>query len=86
MSTPKPPRRKGALTGRAFDAIVQVTKTSEPSRTAARMVLVDGYSVSEAARVTGLLRPSVSRSVNRLRRRHALLSAAYRRVGRHHVL
>lgn len=86
MSTPKPPRRKGAFSAREFDAIVQVARTSEPSRTAARMVLVDGYSVSEAARVTGLLRPSVSRSVNRLRRRHALLSAAYRRVGRHHVL
>ena len=67
----------GELTPAQFWAICQIARTSEPSRTAARLVLVDGRTPTDAAAHTGTLLPSVSRLVGRLRRAHRLLADAY---------
>lgn len=83
MTRPTFPKRARTLkpgatmTGAHFWALCQIARTSEPSRTAARLVLVDGRSVAEAVAQTGVLQPSVSRLVGRLRRAHALLADAY---------
>lgn len=65
------------MTPAQFWAICQISRTSEPSRSAARMVLVDGKTTVEAAAETGTLQPSVARLVGRLRRAHELLAEAY---------
>lgn len=82
MTPPQFPRRAhtragGILTPAQFWAIAQIARTSEPSREAARLVLVDGLSVADAVRATGVLQPGVSRLVIRLARAHALLADAY---------
>jgi len=82
MTSPQFPRRArqlagGELTPAQFWAICQIARTSDPSREAARLVLVYGRPTAEAAEATGVLQPSVSRLVGRLRRAHALLSDAY---------
>lgn len=82
-SSPQFPRRArtlapGALlTPAQFWALCHVARTSEPSREAARLVLVEGRTTVAAAEATGVLQPSVSRLVSRLRRAHALLADAY---------
>lgn len=82
-SSPQFPRRArtlapGALmTPAQFWAICQIARTSEPSREAARLVLVEGRTTVAAAEATGVLQPSVARLVGRLRRAHALLADAY---------
>ncbi len=82
MTPPQFPRRAhtragGLLTPAQFRAICQIARTSDPSREAARLVLVDGRTVTEAVAATGVLPPSVSRLVGRLTRAHALLADAY---------
>lgn len=83
MTSPQFSRRARTLapgatmTPAQFWALAQIARTSEPSREAARMVLVDGRTPSEAAAQTGTLLPSVSRLVSRLRRAHRLLADAY---------
>ena len=83
MTRPQFPRRArtiapGALmTPAQFWALCQLARTSEPSREAARLVLVEGRTTVAAAEATGVLQPSVSRLVSRLRRAHALLADAY---------
>ena len=87
MTRPQFPRRArtlapGALmTPAQFWALAQIARTSEPSREAARLVLVDGHTVADAVAATGVLQPSVSRLVGRLRRAHALLADAYAGAG-----
>lgn len=71
-------RAGGKMTPAQFWTICQIARTSEPSRTAARLVLVDGRTVAEAVARTGVLQPSVSRLVARLLRAHNLLIEAYR--------
>lgn len=83
MISPQFPRRAWTLTPGAvmtaaqFWALCQIARTSEPSREAARLVLVDGRTTVAAASATGVLQPSVARLVGRLRRAHALLAEAY---------
>lgn len=83
MTRPQFPRRArtlapGALmTPAQFWALTQVARTVEPSREAARLVLVEGRTTVAASAATGVLQPSVSRLVGRLRRAHVLLSDAY---------
>ena len=83
MTSPQFPRRARTLapgatmTPAQFWALCQIARTSEPSREAARLVLVEGRTTVDAAAWTGVLQPSVARLVSRLRRAHALLSDAY---------
>lgn len=70
--------RGGTVTPAQFWALAQIARTSEPSREAARLVLVEGRTTVAAATATGVLQPSVARLVGRLRRAHVLLSDAYR--------
>lgn len=82
MTPPQFPRRAhtragGLLTPAQFWAICQIARTSDPSREAARLVLVEGVTPTEAAARTGTILQSVSRLVSRLRRAHDLLSDAY---------
>ena len=84
MTRPAFPKRARTLkpgatmTGAHFWALCQIARTSEPGRTAAKMVLVDAKSVTEAVEATGVLQPSVSRLTARLRRAHELMMEAYR--------
>lgn len=84
LTSPQFPRRArtlapGALmTPAQFWAICQIARTSEPSREAARLVLVEGRTTVAAAEATGVLQPSVSRLTARLRRAHELMMEAYR--------
>lgn len=82
MTPPQFPRRAhtragGILTPAQFWAICQIARTSDPSREAARLVLVEGRTVTAAAAATGVEQPNVSRIVGRLTRAHALLADAY---------
>lgn len=83
MTSPQFPRRArtlvpgATLTPAQFWALAHLMRTSEPSREAARMVLVDGCTVTGAAAATNVLQPSVSRLVGRFKRAHALVASAY---------
>lgn len=84
MTSTQFPRRARTLapgatmTPAQFWALTQIARTSEPSREAARLVLVEGRTTVAAAIATGVLQPSVARLVGRLRRAHVLLAGAYR--------
>jgi len=65
------------MTPAQFWSVCQIARTSEPSREAARLVLVEGRTTVDAAARTGVLQPSVARLVGRLRRAHVLLAEAY---------
>lgn len=65
------------LTKAQFDLVAKLLQSKEPARTAGRLVLVDGKSVSEAVVATGVLQPSVSRLVRRCREAHADILNAY---------
>lgn len=84
MISPQFPRRArrespgATMTPAQFWALVQIARTSEPSREAARLVLVEGRTTVAAAAATGVLQPSVSRLTARLRRAHELMMEAYR--------
>lgn len=83
MTSPQFPRRAhqragGILTPAQFWAICQIARTSDPSREAARLVLVEGRSQVDARSITGVEQPSISRLVGRLLRAHNLIADAYR--------
>lgn len=65
------------LTATEFDVVAKLLQSKEPAKTAARMVLVEGVSPAEAARVAGVLPPSVSRAVRRCRETHDFILSAY---------
>lgn len=65
------------LTPAQFDLVARLLQSKEPARTAGRLVLVDGKSVSEAVAATGVLQPSVSRLVRRCRETHLAILHAY---------
>jgi hypothetical protein len=69
------------MTPAQFWALAQIARTSEPTRSAARMVLVDGIAPSVAAEAAEISRQSCSNAVGRLRRAHALLADAYAGAG-----
>lgn len=65
------------LTLAQFELVAKLLQTKEPSRTAARLVLVDGMTVTAAAAQAGVLQPSASRAVKRCREAHAEILTAY---------
>lgn len=68
-----------ALTSIQFELVAKLLQTKEPARTAARLVLVEGKTVTAAAALAGVLQPSVSRAAKRCRETHADILAAYAR-------
>lgn len=65
------------LTPAQFEIVAKLLQTKEPARTAARLVLVEGKTVTAAAAEAGVLQPSASRAVKRCRETHAELIAVY---------
>lgn len=65
------------LTSAQFELVARLIQSKEPARSAARLVLVDGKTVSEAVAATGVLQPSVSRLVGRCRETHADIQKVY---------
>ncbi|MBN9424498.1 MAG: hypothetical protein BGO63_11300 [Candidatus Accumulibacter sp. 66-26] len=67
------------LTVHEFEVLAKILRSAEPVKTAAGMVLTEGRSVAEAVAATGLLQPSVSRTVKRFRVAQAQILTAYDR-------
>lgn len=67
------------LTLPEFEVVAKVLRSEEPGKTAVRMVLVEGRSISEAVAATALLQPSVSRSIKRFRATHNQILEGYDR-------
>lgn len=65
------------LTRKEFAVVSKVLQTKEPTRTAARLVLIEGKTVTEAVAATGCLQPSVSRVVRRCRETHDFILTGY---------
>ena len=65
------------LTPAEFEIVAKLLQSKEPARTAARLVLLEGNTISEAVTVTGLLQPSVSRTVRRYRETHLFILTGY---------
>lgn len=68
---------KPELTQSQFEVVAKLLQTKEPARTAARLVLLEGKTVTAAAAEAGVLQPSASRAVKRCREAHAELLMAY---------
>jgi DNA-directed RNA polymerase specialized sigma24 family protein len=65
------------MTATQFDALTQLLRLrSGPARQVARLVLVDGLSVPDAARQAGLEYTAASQAVRRVRAGHALARTA----------
>ena len=64
------------MTPAQFEAISRIMRRPGPARDAARLVLVDGMRVTDAARTTGVAQPSVSRAVKSAREAMELAKAA----------
>lgn len=60
-----------------FDALAKMLRSRDPSREAARLVLVEGLSRKNAADQTGLAGPSVSGVVKRFNAADSLMRDAY---------
>lgn len=60
-----------------FDVIATLISSREPTRSAARRVLVDGIAPAEAAREFELAPNSVSNTLRRFRDADALIQKAY---------
>lgn len=60
-----------------FDALAKLLRSRNPSKEAARLVLVEGLTRKDAAEKTGLAGPSVSGVVKRFREADALMREAY---------
>ena len=67
----------GLIPPEQFDAVGDLIRSRGPAREAARMVLVDGWSTSEAAAANGLTSQSVSNALRRYRTAHKKLCDAY---------
>lgn len=82
-SAPQFPRRSrqltagGQLTPAQFFALAQLLRSRDPPRTAARLVLVNGWSPATAAHEAGCSPSSASNAVARFLRAHALIAGAY---------
>lgn len=64
------------LTADQYEAIATLLRMRDPSREAARLVLVDGMRPADAARTTGLTPQAVGNAVSRVRRGLDLAVAA----------
>lgn len=60
-----------------FDAIAKLISSREPTKSAARRVLVDGIAPVEAAREFDIAPNSVSNTLRRFRDADALIQTAY---------
>lgn len=60
-----------------FELIAKLLQSKEPATGAARLVLVEGKTVAEAVRLTGVLQPSVSRLVKRCKATDEAIRNAY---------
>lgn len=65
------------MTPLQFDTLAKMLRSRNPSREAARLVLLDGLTRKEAAAKTGLAGPSVSGVVKRFRDADILIREAY---------
>lgn len=65
------------LNPQQFETLAKVLRAAGPSKEAARLVLVEGKSVTDAVAQTGVLQPAVSRSVARYREKHRLIVEGY---------
>jgi hypothetical protein len=81
VTHPQFPRRAHQLaaemTPAQHYAVVKLLRLPERSAAAARMVLVDGARLIDAATEHDLSHQSVSRTIGRVRRAHELIRAAY---------
>lgn len=77
--TKRPTGKESAveLTRQEFEVVAKLLQSKEPAKTAARMVLVEGKTISEAATEARVLQPSVSRVVRRCRETHEFILIAY---------
>lgn len=66
------------MSARQFEAIANLLGSSEPTRTAASMVLVDGWRIVDAAMAVSAPRSVVGRVVRRMQVAHILLEKAYK--------
>ncbi len=67
------------LTPAEFEVIAKFLRSEEPGKTAARLVLLEDKTVKEVVVATGLLQPSVSRTVKRFRAAHEQILSGYDR-------
>lgn len=67
------------LTPAEFEVIAKFLRSEEPGKTAARLVLLEGKAVKVAVEATGLLQPSVSRTVKRFMAAHEQILSGYAR-------
>jgi len=65
------------MKGAEFDAIAVLISSREPTKSAARRVLVDGVTPADAAREFSLLPQSVSNTLRRFRNAENTILAAY---------
>lgn len=72
-----PKKPASELTPAEFEIVSKLLQSKEPARSAARLVLVEGKTITEAVTATGLLQPSVSRVVRRCRETHEFILTAY---------
>ena len=83
MTSPQFPRKArqhhgGLMTPAQFYAVAQSIRSREPVRTAARLVLVDGATVPDAAETVGVSRPSAHNCIARILAAHRLMLDAYK--------
>jgi hypothetical protein len=66
------------MTARQFEAIANLLGSHEPIRTAASMVLVDGWRIIEAAMAVNSNSKVLGQAVRRMQTAHTLLTKAYK--------
>lgn len=67
------------LTPAEFEVIAKFLRSEDPGKTAARLVLLEDKTVKEVVVATGLLQPSISRTVKRFRTTHEQILSGYDR-------
>ena len=67
----------GQMTGEQFDTIARMIRAREPARSAARLVLVDGLTQADAARLHKMEPNALSNSVRRYREFDRSIREAY---------
>lgn len=77
--------RAGALTMNEaqFEVLAKLLRSRDPARTAARLVLLEDKSVTEAVAETGMSQPGVSQAVRRYREAFELIESAFGRKRPH---
>lgn len=66
------------MTARQFEAIANLLGSREPTRTAASMVLVDGWRIIDAALAVNSRNQVIGQAVRRMQTAHMLLTRAYK--------